>query len=302
MSNDRKPENSLPEVRGEYRFSEPLSKYTWLNVGGPAEVMFFPADEEDLQNFLRAKNDDLPVFVLGGGSNLLIRDGGMPGVVVKLKNQKFAQIRIEKGKIICGAGLLNGALKKILIDNAVGGLEFLCSIPGSLGGAVYSNAGCFGYELSDVLLSAKIIDKKGNIKEVAAKDFHLSYRHSDFPADWIILELTLKTEEKAASEITETLKKNSEYRRVNQPQGIKTAGSTFKNPSGYKAWELIKDSGADKITIGGAKMSAKHCNFIENDGTATASDIEKLCESIMEKVEACKGVKLELEVKKVGKE
>ncbi len=291
---------NLPEVRGEYKFNEPLKKYTWLNVGGPADVMFFPQDEADLQYFLQNKPEEMPFFVLGSGSNLLIRDGGIRGVVIKLKNKNFCECKVIGDKLYCGAGLKNYDLKKVLLTHKIGNLEFLCSIPGCIGGAVRSNAGCFGSSLSNVLVSARVMNAKGDIFDVPATEFHFGYRKSEFPSDWIILELclqgTFETEEKIAAQI----KQNEEYRKTHQPQGIRTAGSTFKNPEGYRAWELIKGVEGDKMKIGGVQMSPVHCNFLENDGTATAEQIEQLCDEISAAVAKKFSVLLEMEVQKVG--
>lgn len=292
----------LPKIRGVYKFNEPLKKYTWLNVGGPAEVMFLPADVEDLQDFLQNKPQNMPVFVLGSGSNLLVRDGGIDGVAIKLENKSFQKWRIEGQKIYCGAGMQNRLLKQILPVNGLGELEFLCSIPGSLGGAVRSNAGCFGAALSDVLVSATVIDDKGNIFEAPATEFHFAYRHSEFPADWIVLELCLQGKTAEAAQIEEKIKQNDEYRKTHQPQGIRTAGSTFKNPTGMRAWELIKNAGMAEVKIGGVRMSLQHCNFLENDGTATASQIEELGEKIIAAVKQKYDVVLEWEVERVGKD
>lgn len=292
----------LPKVRGEYKFSEPLSKYVWLKVGGPADVIFFPQDKEDLQFFLQNKPDGLSVFTLGGGSNLLVRDGGICGAVVKLQNDNFKNIRIEKDRIYCGAGMINSALKKVVAENGLGGLEFLCSIPGSLGGMFRSNAGCFGSDLSTVLKKATVINGKGDIFEADCKDFNFGYRHSDFPADWIVLEVCLQFEKKDAQEVRKQIQANDEYRQTHQPQGIRTAGSTFKNPEGYRAWELIKNSGGADMVVGGARMSAQHCNFLQADNTATAADIEKLGRNIIAAVKEKTGVDLEWEIKIIGQE
>lgn len=294
--------NKLPHVAGEYKSNELLKKYTWLNVGGPADVMFFPKDKEDLQKFLLEKPADIDVFVLGSGSNLLVRDGGISGVVVNLKSSSFNKIKIADNIIQCGAGLKNSFLKKIMIENEISGLEFLCSIPGSLGGALRTNAGCFGSEISNVLQSATVIDSAGRIFTVENKDFNFSYRKSDFPSDWIILEVCLKGIKSAKEQIISTIETNAEYRKKNQPQNVRTAGSTFKNPKGYKAWELIKNSGAADFKVGGASMSSKHCNFLINDGTATASDIEHLGNNIINAVKDKYGVELEWEIKIIGKE
>lgn len=292
--------NSLPKVRGIYKYNEPMSHHTWLGVGGVAEVMFEPEDEADLQYFMRHKPQGLPFFMLGGGSNLLVRDGGIEGVVIKLKNAHFAQWRIVDDKLFCGGGLVNFSLKKILPQNNIGGLEFLCSIPGTIGGAFRSNAGCFGNELSQVLEKARVMSGLGEVFEVLNQDFHFAYRQSKFPEDWIILEACLKTTKKSTEEIIAQITQNDEYRKTHQPQGIKTAGSTFKNPPEQTAWKLIKESGGADMTEGGAKMSAQHCNFLDNDGTATASDIETLGERIIAAVKAQSGIELQWEIKRVG--
>jgi UDP-N-acetylmuramate dehydrogenase len=291
---------NLPSVRGKYLFDEPMRRHTWLGVGGEAEVMFLPEDEADLQYFLRNKPQNLPVFILGGGSNLLVRDGGIKGITIKLQNKNFAQWRIENNLLICGAGMQNFALKNILPENNIGGLEFLCSIPGTIGGAFRSNAGCFGCELAQVLHHAKIMNGQGDILEITPEQFGFAYRHSDFPSDWIILEADFTTITKKSEEIIAQIKQNEDYRKEHQPQGIRTAGSTFKNPPEKAAWKLIKESGEAEMIIGGAKMSAQHCNFLEVSDNARATDVEKLCENIMKAVKTKFDVSLELEIKCVG--
>ena len=294
--------NKLPSIKGKYKIAEPLKKYTWLNVGGPADVMFLPADIEDLQFFLQNLDMQIPVFILGGGSNLLVRDKGIRGVVIKLQAQSFAKWNIEDNTFYCGCGMLNNQLKDIVISNNLGGLEFLCSIPGTIGGALRSNAGCFGNEISDVLQNALVINRQGKIFKVMHDDFHFAYRHSEFPADWIVLQVGLKYSSKTSKEIADKIQEHSEYRKTHQPQGIRTAGSTFKNPQGQRAWELIKNSGAAELTVGGVKMSPQHCNFLFNDGTATAADIEQLCDKITDVVKKTYNTDLELEICKVGQE
>ena len=292
---------NLPKVRGIYKLNEPLSRYTWLNVGGPADVMFLPEDIEDLQNFLQQKNPEQPLFVLGGGSNLLVRDGGIAGVVIKLANENFAKWRIEDNILYCGAGRQNFTLKKIVEENGLGGLEFLCSIPGTIGGAVRGNAGCFGSAISDVVRSVHMIDKTGKIFEVNHSDLGLSYRHSNFPEDWIVLEAGLHFEPSDTATVSAKIAQNAEYRRTHQPQGIKTAGSTFKNPPDTAAWKLIKESGGNGFIFGGARLSEQHCNFLDNQGTK-AADVEKLCMAVQEAVRKKCGVELELEIKTIGRE
>ena len=291
---------NLPKIKGEYKFNEPLKKYTWLNVGGPAEVMFFPKDEADLQYFLQNKPENVPVFVIGCGSNLLVRDGGVKGVVVKLDTSAFSQWKFENNTLCLGCGLKNAALKNILLQNKIGGLEFICSIPGSVGGLVRSNAGCFGGELSGVLQKALVIDGSGKIFEAAPEEFNFGYRYSNFPADWILLRLYFKTVPAPVDQIAEIIDKNAKYRQEHQPYGVRTAGSTFKNPANGRAWEFIKNSGGCELHIGGASFAEKHCNFMINDGSACAADLENLGEEVRKKVYAQTGVNLEWEVKVIG--
>lgn len=290
----------LPKVRGKYQKDEPMSKHTWFGVGGPAEIMYHPADNDDLKHFLQNKPDNLPVCIIGSGSNLLVRDGGILGVVIKLDNKAFRQIEIGEGTLKCGAGLHNSELKKFLPANGIGGLEFLCSIPGVVGGSVKTNAGCFGTEIKDVMLSAEVINGFGEITTVSVDDFHLSYRSSFFPEDWIILSITFKTRLDSAENITKIIQQHKEYRAARQPQNCKTAGSTFKNPEGLRAWELIKKSGCDGLQIGGAKVSEIHNNFLINTGNATAEDLERLGETIIARVKAKTSITLEWEVRRLG--
>lgn len=290
----------LPEVRGKYLCNVPMSRHTWFGVGGDAEVLFCPADDEDLSFFLKTKPYNLPVSVIGGGSNLLVRDGGIPGVVIKLDSRFHKHIQVEEGMITCGAGFRNKDLKKIMLENNIGGLEYLCSIPGHLGGAVKTNAGCYGRETKDVLVKATVVDGTGEIKEVPAGDFNLGYRSSCFPDDWIITSLTLKTEPKAPNEILKILNDHKTRRVQSQPYNERTAGSTFKNPEGLRAWELIKKSGCDNLQVGAAKVSEKHCNFLINSGKATAHDLETLGETIVQRVKDETSIVLEWEVKRMG--
>ncbi|MBQ8784457.1 MAG: UDP-N-acetylmuramate dehydrogenase [Alphaproteobacteria bacterium] len=290
----------LPKVKGKYLNNVNLSKHTWFGVGGPAEVMYIPADENDLSYFLKNCPKNIPTFVIGGGSNLLVRDGGIPGVVIKLDSPAFKKVDIKDNQITCGAGLKNIELKKHLISNELGGLEFLCSIPGVIGGSVKTNAGCFGKEVKDVISSAQIINGNGEIKTIDVKDLELDYRTSCFPEDWIILSITFNAVKESKENIEKTLAEHKAYRQANQPYNQKTAGSTFKNPKGLRAWELIKKSGCDSLVVGGAKVSDKHCNFLINTGNATAKDIETLGENIISQVRQKTYITLEWEVKRVG--
>ena len=290
----------LPEVKGKYLPNELLSKYTWFGVGGPAEVLFSPKDNDDLRRFMRQKPYNLPVFVIGGGSNLLVRDGGIPGVVIRLDNKFYKSWRRDGDKLICGAGMKNAELKKIMIENGIGGLEFLVSIPGTLGGAVKTNAGCFGKELKDVLAGATVVNGEGEELEVSAEDFNLGYRCSYFPDEWIVTSLVFRVREQAAEDTQKIIEEQKAYRLKSQPHNVKTAGSTFKNPEGLKAWELIKKSGRDKLTVHEAEVSAVHCNFLVNTGHASAKDIEDLGNKIIENVKKETSIVLEWEIKRVG--
>ena len=290
----------LPEVKGIYECDEPMSKHTWFGVGGPAEVLYHPSDNDDLRWFIKNKPYNLPIFVVGSGSNLLVRDGGIPGVVIKLNQKFYKKYRVEGTQITCGAGLKNAELKKIMLENNLGGLEFLVSIPGTLGGAVKTNAGCFGKELKDVLISAIIINANGEEEEVSADDFNFGYRCSFFPEEWIVTALKLQAEPQEAKTTLQIIEDQKEYRLKHQPHNVKTAGSTFKNPEGLSAWKLIKDTGSHLIRVNDAVVSDVHCNFLVNKGHATAHDIEELGNRIVENVKKETSILLEWEIKKVG--
>ncbi|MDD4555790.1 MAG: UDP-N-acetylmuramate dehydrogenase [Alphaproteobacteria bacterium] len=291
----------LPEVKGKYIENAPLSRHTWFAVGGPAEVLFVPKDEEDLKFFLKNKPYNVPVTLIGGGSNLLVRDGGIPGVVIKLDSPYFRKHYVNQDRTItCFSGKRNVELKKVILECELAGIEFLCSIPGAIGGCIKTNAGCYGTEVKDIIQSAKIIDGMGNEKIIGVEDLKLSYRNSLFPDDWIIISITFKTKKDSRENIQKTLDEHRKHRTEKQPYNKKTAGSTFKNPAGVRAWELIKKSGADKFSVGGASVSDKHCNFLINNGTATAKDIETLGEKIIQQVEKETSITLEWEIKRVG--
>ena len=291
---------SLPEVRGKYIENAKLSKHTWFGVGGPAEVMYIPEDEDDLKLFLLKKPDVVPVTVIGGGSNLLIRDGGVLGVVIKLDSQFFKKIDYDGKFLTVGAGVKNSDLKKVLIEKEIGGLEFIRSIPGRIGGLIRTNAGCFGNNVSNVLVRARIMNDWGEIYEVEKEDFNFSYRSSTFPENWIILEATFECANKSKDEIKRILDEQKKYREEHQPINKRTAGSTFKNPDGLSAWKLIKDAGCQGLKVGGAEVSDKHANFLINSGNATAQDIEDLGELIVEKVKEKTSITLEWEVRRMG--
>ncbi len=291
----------LPKVRGVYKINEPLCRHTWFAVGGPAEVMFVPCDEADLGAFLQGCPAEVPLFVIGGGSNLLVRDGGIDGVVIKLEAPAFKKIELNGNILTCGAGLRNVELQKFLVKNGIGGLEFLSTIPGTIGGSVRTNAGCYGKEVKDVLKAARVVNRKGELSEVSADELHLTYRNSSFPEDWIITALDFEIQEEEPEKVLETLNHQKMQREASQPHNVKTAGSTFKNPEGQKAWALIKQAGCAELAVGGAKVSERHANFLVNADGACARDIENLGEEIVRRVYENSGIKLEWEVKRVGK-
>ena len=290
----------LPRVRGKYKYNVSMKKHTRLGVGGNAEVVFLPVDTQDLCDFLHNKPRNMPIFVLGGGSNVLVRDGGIIGVVIKLSAPFFKRHEVKGKNVTCFAGMNNRELANIMCEYRLGGLEFLCTIPGTIGGALRSNAGCFGYCIGDFLESALISDGQGEVRIVSAEDFKLGYRSSLFPEDWIVLALTFELFPSTRHEIRKKIKEYDNYRKEHQPYNMRTAGSFFKNPDGLKAWELIKKCGCDKFKHGGAEVSELHCNFLINKGNATAEDIEILAEQIATKVKETTFIQLETEVKKVG--
>lgn len=292
--------DSLPEVRGKYIENAKLAKYTWFGVGGPAEILFLPADVDDLKTFLMRKPEAVPVTVIGGGSNLLIRDGGIPGVVIRLDSPDFRKVVFDGTDVRVGTGVKNSDLKKGLIEHGIGGLEFVCSVPGRIGGLLRTNAGCFGRAFSDVFVSAQIMNDWGQVYETGAEDFNFSYRSSMFPENWIVTNLTLRGCKARPEEIKKIMDEQLRYRKEHQPINKKTAGSTFKNPEGLQAWKLIRESDCAGLKVGGAEVSDMHCNFLINRGTATAADIEELGELIIEKVKAKTAITLEWEVRRIG--
>jgi UDP-N-acetylmuramate dehydrogenase len=289
----------LPDVKGRYSSDAPLDDLTWFNVGGPAEVLFRPADEDDLARFLRKKPHNVTITVIGIGSNLLIRDGGVPGVVVRL-GSPFTDIKVEGEKIICGAALTDKKLAKMALKNSIGGFEFLEGIPGTIGGAIKMNAGSFGREMKDIIESVTIVDEAGKKSVLELDELNLSYRKSFIPKGWIITSATLRGYKEDYDKIKQNMSDFKEKRESSQPIKAKTAGSTFKNPPGLKAWKLIESCGCKDMKIGGASLSKKHCNFIVNNGDATANDIEMLGEAIIKKVKAKTSIELKWEVRRIG--
>ena len=293
--------DTLPKARGEYRFNFPLNKTNWFNVGGPAEVLFKPKDAEDLIYFLQNKPQDIDITIFGVGSNIIIRDGGLDGVVVRL-GRAFTNIELlEKNVVKVGAACLNYNLAKFCADNGLSGLEFLIGIPGSIGGGVAMNAGAYGSEFKDFIQQVKAVDYDGNIHIFSNQDMGFVYRGNSLKEELIFLEAIFKLSYDDHDKISARMQEISRKREETQPIKEKTTGSTFANPPGSSSWRLIDEAGFRGFKVGGASMSEKHCNFMINDGTATAADLENLGEYVRENVYSKTGILLEWEVKRIGK-
>ena len=292
-------------LRGRVTFDASLADLTWFRVGGPADILFRPEDEDDLVAFLTACPEDVPVTVIGVGSNLLVRDGGIEGTVIKL-GRSFAKVVIEGTEIRAGAAASDVNVSLAARDAGLAGLEFLRGVPGTIGGAVRMNAGAYGREISDVLVMARAVDRAGKRYDVSAKDLKLTYRHNEAPADWIFISAVLRGQPGDKTAIAAAMREISEAREDTQPIKTRTGGSTFKNPSdpkaaGRKAWQLIDEAGCRGLTRGGAQVSPMHCNFLINTGDATAADLEALGEEVRRRVEAKTGVVLEWEIRVIGR-
>jgi UDP-N-acetylmuramate dehydrogenase len=291
----------LPDLRGRLTANAPLADITWFRAGGPAEVLFAPADEADLAYFIRSRPSALPVTVIGLGSNLLVRDGGVPGVVIRL-GRGFGEIRIESGhRIRAGAMVPDVKVARAAAEAGIAGLAFYRGIPGSIGGALRMNAGAHGRETRDVLIEARAVDPQGNIHMLSLEDMDFTYRHAGIPPDWIFTEACYQGTAGDPAGILRDMEEVADYRERNQPIKERTGGSTFKNPHGQSAWKLIDDAGCRGFRVGGAAVSEKHCNFLINDRGATAEDIERLGETVRARVKAKAGVALEWEIIRLGR-
>src|SRR5882757_9104904 len=288
----------LPKSRGRLTADAPLGPKTWFRAGGPAEVLFRPADVEDLASFLKALPAEVPVTVLGVGSNIVVRDGGIKGVVIRLM-RGFTGIAVEGHEVVAGAGSPYRNVALTAREHSLAGLEFLSGIPGTIGGAFPTNAGAYGGELSQVLISAEAVDRSGNVRTVSASQLGLSYRHSTAPADWIFTSARLSATPGDQLAIARRIAEIDGARAESQPRS-RTGGSTFANPPGHKAWELIDGAGCRGLRIGGAQVSEKHTNFLINTGDATATDIESLGEEVRRRVFEQSGVRLEWEIRRIG--
>lgn len=289
----------LPEVRGKYRFDYPLAKSTWFQVGGNADIMFKPEDTQDLAEFIKNKPKDLPFITLGVCSNIIIRDGGYRGCVIKL-GRNFSNIEAKGNTVIAGASALDVNVAKYAEQQNLAGIEFLIGIPGTIGGAIAMNAGAYGKEIKDVLTSATAVDKDGNILNINKDEFKFDYRKNNIEKELIYTSAKFECREGNAEEISKRMNEISASREESQPIRNKTGGSTFKNPDGLKAWELIDKAGCRGLRVGGAEVSKKHCNFLINTGNATASDLEELGEEVRKRVKETCGIELEWEIKRIG--
>ena len=283
--------------------NESLSKYSWFNLGGPAEIFFRPENKNQLLDFLNRINEkENKIHILGAGSNTLIRDSGVKGVVIKL-GSKFSDIKLlEKDTIEVGAAALDKKISNFAKNNNISKMEFLSCIPGSLGGAITMNSGCYNTDISNILLSINVINEKGIEKEIKKKEIEFHYRRTNIPKNYIILSAKLKGSISSKQLIEEKQIELIQKKKKAQPNQIKTGGSTFKNNNGKKAWMLIKESGCEKFHVGDAKISEKHCNFFVNNGKAKASDLEELINIVKKEVKIKTGVNLELEIKIIGDE
>jgi UDP-N-acetylmuramate dehydrogenase len=284
-------------------FKENLSKYSWFNLGGPAEIFFRPQNINQLKEFLsEIKNTKYNINILGAGSNTLIRDSGVKGVVVKLSSS-FSHISLLKQDTIeVGAAALDRKVSEFAKNNGISEMEFLSCIPGSIGGTIKMNSGCYGSDISKVLLSIKVLDNLGHEHEINNNEIKFGYRSSDLSEDFIILSARLRGNISSKELIEKKQNELIERKKRSQPSQIKTGGSTFKNNEDKKAWELIKESGCEKFSVGNAKISEKHCNFFVNDGKAKALEIEMLIDKVKKEVHKKTGVNLELEIKIIGDE
>jgi UDP-N-acetylmuramate dehydrogenase len=294
----------LPRVRGRLTADAPLAGITWFRVGGNAEVMFRPADADDLAAFLKERPSDVPVIVIGVGSNLLVRDGGVPGIVIRL-GRGFTEITRDGDLVKAGAAALDLNVAVFAREAGLAGLEFLSGVPGTIGGGLRMNAGAYGREMKDVTLGAEAVDLSGQRQYLTNRSLGFSYRHCGAPEDWIFTGAELKGEAGDPAAIQKRMDEIQQARAESQPLRTRTGGSTFANPSdaragGRKAWELIDAAGCRGLKRGGAMVSDKHCNFLINTGIATAADLEGLGEEVRARVAEKFGVTLEWEIRRLG--
>ena len=289
----------MPQVRGRLTRSAPLAPLVWFKAGGAAEWLFEPADVDDLADFLRDLDPVVPVMALGLGSNLIVRDGGVPGVVVRL-GKAFAKVTAEGTTLGCGGGASGILVSSSARDAGIAGVEFLRSIPGTVGGFVRMNGGAYGRETADVLVECEVVLRSGGRRTLAAADLGYTYRHSELPEGCVVVSATFRGVPGEPAALQAEMDRIAAAREASQPLRSKTGGSTFKNPTGHKAWALVDAAGCRGLRRGDAQVSEKHCNFLLNLGAATSADIEGLGEQVRDKVRAHSGVTLEWEIQRVG--
>lgn len=294
-----KPCDALPPVRGTYTPDAALKDVVWFRAGGKAEVLFRPADVEDLATFLAARPSDIDVNVIGVGSNLLVRDGGIPGVVIRLSSA-FGKITVEDHRVRAGAAALDSTVAKAAADAGIAGLEFLRGVPGTIGGALRMNAGCYGREIKDVLVEATALDGQGDLHKLTPAQMGFAYRKTEVPGDFVFVEAVLQGTADKPDAIRARMETLVAEREASQPVKTRTGGSTFKNPPQHKAWQLIDEAGCRGLRKGHAQVSEMHCNFLVNTGNATAKDLELLGEEVRARVKARSGIALEWEIKRMG--
>ena len=290
----------LPALRGRLMANQSLAELTWFRVGGPAQALFMPEDEADLGDFLAHLPAEIPVVVIGLGSNLIVRDGGVPGVVIRL-GRGFGEVKVEDGpRIRAGTAAPDVKVSRVAQEAAIAGLAFFRGIPGAVGGALRMNGGAYGRETKDALIEARGVDRAGRLRVFSNGDMHYSYRHCGAPDDIVFTQALFQGTPGDPAAIAAEMEKITESREATQPIKSRTGGSTFKNPPGHKAWQLIDAAGCRGLKVGGAQVSEMHCNFLINLGSATAADIETLGETVRRRVKENSGVELEWEIMRIG--
>jgi len=293
---------TMPSVRGKLTPNAPLAPLVWFKSGGNAEWLFEPKDEEDLVEFLRDLDPAVPVMALGLGSNLIVRDGGVPGVVIRLGKAFSAIERLDETTLRCGGGASGILVSSTARDAGISGLEFLRGIPGTVGGFVRMNGGAYGREVSDILVSARVAQRTGEIEEWPLEELGYTYRHSNVPTGAVVVEAVFRGAPGDPAAIGAEMDAIARAREDSQPLRSRTGGSTFKNPPGHKAWALIDAAGCRGFRVGDAQVSEKHCNFLLNLGSATSAEIEALGEEVRRRVEAKTHISLEWEIQRVGRQ
>jgi UDP-N-acetylmuramate dehydrogenase len=291
---------AMPELRGRLLANESLAPLTWFRVGGPAQVLFTPADADDLGYFLENLPGELPLTVIGVGSNLIVRDGGVPGVVIRLTPRGFGAVDADGDIVSAGTAALDKRVAEVAASANLSGLEFLFGIPGTIGGALRMNAGANGGETKDILVEARALDRKGKAHRFDNADMKFSYRKADVDPSLIFTSARFRGTPAAPGAVRARMAEVQAHRETAQPIREKTGGSTFKNPPGHSAWKLIDAAGCRGLKLGGAQVSELHCNFLINTAHATAHDIETLGETVRERVRAVSGIELQWEIKRIG--